>query len=412
MSNGFEHSEDDDWLIIGGGPHGLALAGALLVSGTTDHDHLRIVDAGAQPLWAWRKRADNCRMLMLRSDTRYHLDCWPEAVPYTLDQWGAAHGMADHTRLLDADTDHRVPTTDLFNAHCDWFVQSRGLDRVWRQGTVTSVERTVDGWRVRCATDETLSAARVVLATGQERLYSPDWARDVHPIYHLLTLDRNSPEWQSYRRLTIIGGALSSAGFALGLLRDFGNATPQISLLARSPLKASVLEADLSTLDLDYQRRFGAEDYAERRQLIGAARSGGTMPPLIRRMLLDAPITILHDTVVQAESNDPIRLRLASGAIHETDAVVLGTGFVRGGCANTLIEQVARDYGAPVAADGFPTPDPTLQWLPGLYLMGGAAELELGPVSRNIAGAAQGVARIMNSISRTTTTQIVAPTEV
>jgi hypothetical protein len=44
-------------------------------------------------------------------------------------------------------------------------------------------------------------------------------------------------------------------------------------------------------------------------------------------------------------------------------------------------------------------PAPNLEWLPGLYLLGGPAELELGPICRNLAGAGQGVARILASFT-------------
>jgi hypothetical protein len=39
-----------------------------------------------------------------------------------------------------------------------------------------------------------------------------------------------------------------------------------------------------------------------------------------------------------------------------------------------------------------------LQWGPGLYVTGALAELEMGPISRNISGARQAAERIVNSL--------------
>ncbi|MDM5220760.1 hypothetical protein QUF86_08335 [Peribacillus sp. NJ11] len=40
----------------------------------------------------------------------------------------------------------------------------------------------------------------------------------------------------------------------------------------------------------------------------------------------------------------------------------------------------------------------SLQWGPGLYVTGALAELEMGPISRNISGARQAAERIVNSL--------------
>ncbi|QOY37926.1 hypothetical protein AWH56_010350 [Anaerobacillus isosaccharinicus] len=43
------------------------------------------------------------------------------------------------------------------------------------------------------------------------------------------------------------------------------------------------------------------------------------------------------------------------------------------------------------------SPKPSLEWEEGLYLLGALAELQLGPVARNISGARRGAERIITS---------------
>ena len=49
----------------------------------------------------------------------------------------------------------------------------------------------------------------------------------------------------------------------------------------------------------------------------------------------------------------------------------------------------------PCARCGYPIVDPSLRWHPGVYVSGPLAELELGPVARNIAGARRAGDRIV-----------------
>jgi len=51
----------------------------------------------------------------------------------------------------------------------------------------------------------------------------------------------------------------------------------------------------------------------------------------------------------------------------------------------------------PTAKDGFPIVDRHLRWRKGLFVMGRLAELEVGPVSRNISGARMAASRIITS---------------
>lgn len=390
-----------EWLIVGGGPHGLALAGALVKAARFDHSSLAIVDAGPAPLWAWRKRAANCGMLNLRSDIRYHLDCWPQAVPYTLAEWAATQLNSDYpVCVLDKEFGHIVASTRLFDAHCNWFINDNRLGQFWQQGLVTRLVRMNDerGWQICLSDGSSLNSRRVVLATGPGQLNYPRWSQAIEPVYHLSNLQQHRADWQNFSHITVIGGALTSANFVLEVSRQKRSSLPEVTLLLRSPLKTSILEANLSALTCEFQNRFKQSDYSTRRALITQSRANGTIPAQVRDNLLKTGAELVQAEVVQASChNSRIKLQLSNDIELETDAVVLGTGFVRGGWSNKLVMQVAQDYQISLSECGYAMPSPNLEWLPGLYLMGGEAELELGPICRNLAGAGLGVARIMSS---------------
>ena len=400
-----------EWLIIGGGPHGIAMAGALVEARICEPKNLVIVDAGPTPLWTWRQRAANCGMYKLRSDVNYHLDCWPVSASYTLAEWAESYNMQAETMLLDTQTQHLVATTRLFNAHCDWFMAQRQAKQAWRwqQGLVTSLVHNdrFKNWQVCLKDGQTLTAQHVVVATGQQQLNYPDWVEAIRPVYHLLDLHTptTSLNWQALHHVTVIGEGLSSLNFALSMVQS-GLPQPKVTLLINRPFKTSVLETDPATLAPEFLAHFSAVDYSTRRQLIQQSRITGSVPLLSLQALQASPVEIRQDLVKNAQmypSSESVRLGLASGAILDTEAVVLGTGFAKGRCWDKLVQRLASDYDLALAEGDFPIPGADLQWLDGLYLLGGLAELELGPTSRNLAGAGQGVRRIMRSLLYPTT---------
>jgi hypothetical protein len=67
--------------------------------------------------------------------------------------------------------------------------------------------------------------------------------------------------------------------------------------------------------------------------------------------------------------------------------VLLATGFEQQRPGGAWLDRAIADYDLPLAPCGYPLVRPSLVWAPGLYVTGALAELELGPVARNIVGA-------------------------
>ncbi|CAH0378542.1 unnamed protein product [Pelagomonas calceolata] len=77
------------WIIVGGGPHGVHIATALLqqVPGVTTAN-LRIVDDNPELLHAWKTRTRDVGMTHLRSSASNHLDVREDALKkYAESSW-------------------------------------------------------------------------------------------------------------------------------------------------------------------------------------------------------------------------------------------------------------------------------------------------------------------------------------
>ena len=66
-----------DWLIIGGGIHGVHIATRLLADADIPADRLRIVDPGPRLLARWHDCTRTTGMTYLRSPSVHHLDVAP-----------------------------------------------------------------------------------------------------------------------------------------------------------------------------------------------------------------------------------------------------------------------------------------------------------------------------------------------
>ena len=81
------------------------------------------------------------------------------------------------------------------------------------------------------------------------------------------------------------------------------------------------------------------------------------------------------------------------------DRVLLATGFESARPGGPMIDHLVRSESLPCAGCGYPIVDACLRWHPRIFVTGPLAELELGPVSRNIAGARRAGDRIVEALS-------------
>lgn len=196
-------------------------------------------------------------------------------------------------------------------------------------------------------------------------------------------------------RTVIIGGGITAAHLAHKLLKHH-----PVTLIMRHPFRIHELDADPGRLGPKNMNSFQLEmDYTMRRQAIQSARHRGSIPVHLSQSLKHA-VQLGQLTVVtgQITSADHQIITLEDDGQIPYHKMLLATGCSSNIQQDPLIYDITHAFSAPTAPCGFPVVTKELEWLPGLYVSGPLAELELGPVSRKIIGARHAATIISNAL--------------
>ncbi|MFP4438824.1 MAG: FAD/NAD(P)-binding protein [Chloroflexaceae bacterium] len=389
-----------DWLIIGGGIHGTHLVLVLTQRAGVDRERLRLLDPHPALLARWHACTANTGMQFLRSGAVHHIDLHPEA----LTRFATTPAGQPHRRFTEP---YRRPGLALFNAHAAHLSNQYDLPALQIVARAHGLTRCTDGWRVETSAGS-IAARRVALAIGSaEHLHWPEWARQLRnagaPVQHIFAPDFCRAHLPPWKHALVVGGGISAAQTALALVeRQPGSVT----LLARHPLRVQQLDSDPGWTGPKYQAGFQQlRDYTRRRAVIRQARHRGSVPPdvavHVRRAVKAETLRLLNAEVADATltADGQVQLRLTGGVGTLTsDCVILATGFDPARPGGAWLDAAIANLGLPIAPCGYPIVDPVLCWAEGLYTLGPLAELEIGPVARNITGARQAAARICQAI--------------
>ncbi len=386
---------DTDWLIVGGGIHGVHIAARLIGEGGVAADRVRIVDPAARLLERWRACTATTGMAFLRSPTVHHLDLDPWSLR---DFAGKRRGRA---RGLFAPPYDR-PALGLFNTHCERVIERFGLQKLHVRERVTACNVLTDGVLARLSDGDEVFARHVVLALGaSEQPFWPDWAPTNHPrVHHVFAPKFSGWPSEQVECVAVIGGGISAGQIALRLVRE-GH---RVYLIARHALRQHQFDSDPGWLGPKHMSSFRRERRLERRRaMISEARHRGSVPPDLRRALRRAfragQIT-WHQAEVAELFGTPetVTLRLATADVVEVERVLLATGFSSTRPGGAMVDNLIKSASLPCARCGYPIVDTALRWHARIHVTGPLAELELGPAARNIAGARRAGDRLVDAI--------------
>lgn len=384
-----------DWLIIGGGPHGVHLAARLVGEAGVDVSRIAILDPAPRLLHRWQTFTTATGMSHLRSPAVHHLDLEPSSLRrFAGDRRGRP------IELFRGRYDR--PSLDLFNRHSAHVIQRFGLAEIHHRGAARSVRSVRGGVRAKTDRGFELTARRLVLAIGAgEQPEWPSWApRDEPRVEHIFAPHLKRLESTDAAHLVVVGGGISAAQLALRLVEQGRS----VDLVTRHPLRVHQFDSDPGWLGPKLMPIFQRERCRDRRRrLIQQARYRGSVPPDTRQALRTAVASGLlevHQDAVSALGPDPdhLRLELASGKVLEGDRVYLATGFAARRPGGTMIDRLVEDLSLSCATCGYPVIDHALRWHPRIHVTGPLAELELGPVARNIAGARRAGDRLIEAL--------------
>lgn len=383
-----------DWLIIGGGLHGTHLSLHLTRVRRVPRDRLRVLDPHAAPFARWDSCTRNAGMGFLRSPYVHHIDLPADSLMHFTDR---GEGKA----LKSFIDPFMRPSTRLFAAHCRHVVRKQQLDELRIVGRAMGLSAIEGGYRVETESGS-IEAAKVLFAlSASEMPLWPGWGRALKdggaPIDHVFDPAFNREEIPAFRSALVVGGGITGAQLAMALAKvNPGNVT----LLTPHVPRVHRFDSPSGWMGPRKMEGFCQEpDMACRRATIRSVRHKGSMPAEVRGTLRRAAelgkLSLRVGCVREASaSGDAISLVCEDGTTLTADRVVLATGFETTRPGGEWLDRAIADMGLPVAPCGYPIVDRTLRWQDGLYTTGALAELELGPVARNIIGARQAAERL------------------
>ena len=383
-----------DWLVIGGGIHGVHIAARLIGDANVPVHRIRIIDPGEHLLERWRACTATTGMTHLRSPSVHNLDL----NPWSMMRYAKRrHRRASGTFALPFNR----PKLQFFNEHCDKVIREFGLNKVHVRARAVSCAVSCDDVTVGLSTGVELSASNVVLAIGSgEQPQMPDWApKDDARIHHIFSPEFNG--WPSIAEtVAVVGGGISAAQVALRLVEE-GH---EVYMVSRHALREHQFDSEPGWLGPKLMTGFQREtDVDQRRTMITEARYKGSMPPDVRRALQAAinraEIHWHQDSVRAIDVEESgLTLHCANGDTVAVDRVLLATGFTGRRPGGAFIDELVESASLPCASCGYPIVDKTLRWHPRVYVSGPLAELELGPTSRNISGARRAAERLVAAV--------------
>ncbi len=395
-----------DVVIVGAGPQALTLVTHLLQKKKSMRNRFVVIDPAGDWLQQWQHQFAAYEIPHLRSPAVHH----PDPNPHALRSFAEAHAQA----LFPP---YDLPGTQLFQDFCRdvirrWQLQERVIPAQVQHIEPFDQQRR-QWFRLWLTGGRTLIAKRVVLAIGGGALQSPVWAQTL-PLTYASDRLRHSSQIDlrgmrlSGERVLIVGSGLTSGHLALGAIKR--GAT--VIMMARRTFYEKLFDAEPGWLGPKYLKGFHAElDWQSRCQMIQSARNGGSLTPAIftqlRRSERDGKLSFYEQCEVQAAewTGDIWKVICNHPDTHDClahlpiDRIWLATGNTID-VRNWSILSAVRDRYPLAMVQGLPVLDDHLRWpgCPNLFIMGGAAALQLGPVARNLFGGKLASQRIVPAL--------------
>jgi FAD-NAD(P)-binding len=388
-----------DTAIVGAGAHALTLMLHLLQKRKEMRGEVLAFDPSGSWLSHWHRQFANQEIPHLRSPAVHH----PDPDPYALRRFA-------ESRFNELYPPYDLPGRQLFQDFCEHTIQAFDVgDRVVK-ARVTRLESLQRQFRLWLDDGSSQLAKRVVLATNSSVRQVPDWVSQISGDYpqdrlvHSEQIDLRSLKLAG-ERILIVGGGLTSGHLAVGAIARGA----KVALMSRRALKEKIFDAEPGWLGPKYLKGFEVEtDWEKRRQMVLAARDGGSMTPAMLTQLRRANHSgLLHFhemcQVASARWQETYwQIICEDGMELACDRLWLATGTRFDVHAEPLLAEVMVKYSSPIVG-GLPVLDKHLRWLGcELFVMGGLSALRVGPTARNLSGARMASDRIVPALTKST----------
>ena len=385
--------ESIEWLIVGGGIHGVHIAARLLGETDLSPVNLRILDPGKQLLDRWNQSTARVGMTHLRSPSVHHLDLHPWSLLEFAEQKSDQY-FPNFIPPFDR------PNLSLFKDHSESVINHYELSDIHIQDKAVSCSLQDDGVLVQLSKGSEIKTNQIIFAIGSsEEPEWPKWAEkfDEH-IDHIF--DPNFKNWPTTPEIiSVVGGGISAAQVALRLT----NEGHEVHLVSRHSLRQHRFDSDPGWLGPKLMKKFNKVSCVNtRRSMISEARHKGSVPPDVYQALEQAiqneQLYWYEDEIHSLNCNgSDLLLTLSNQKDIRTQRILLATGFKSNRPGGPMMDTLIKSASLPCAQCGYPIVDSELRWHPKIYVSGPLAELEIGPAARNIAGARRAGDRLVNA---------------
>lgn len=395
-----------DIAIVGAGPQALTLVTHLLQKKKSMQDRFVVLDPAGDWLQQWQHQFAAYEIPHLRSPAVHH----PDPNPHALRRFA-------ESRSEELFPPYDLPGTQLFQDFCRdvirrWALQDRVIPAQVQQIEPFYHQRQ-QRFRLGLTDGRVLIAKRVVLAIAGGTPQIPVWVQTLWPIYSSDRL-RHSQQVDlrglavAGERVLIVGSGQTSGHLALGAI----NRGAMVTMMARRTFYEKLFDAEPGWLGPKYLKNFHAEpDWENRWQMIQSARNGGSLTPAIftqlRRLERAGKLSFYEQCEVQSATRTGNAWKVTCNhpdfqdclAHLPIDRIWLATGSTIEVQNWSILSEVRDRYPLPMV-QGLPVLDEHLSWpgCPNLFIMGGAAALQLGPIARNLFGAKLASERIVPAL--------------
>jgi len=391
-------------VVIGTGPAGIAVAGALWHAGVHD---LVLLDPAERPCARFLDRVDAIGQRVLRSPYEHHpgveghRDC--ELLDFARLHW-AELTQTERGEIRMAQSGHRsVVPLDVFEAYASHVAEIHDVpQRAWQATVRQTMPRGpgVDD-EVDVVTDRgVLTARHVVLCLGEERRTAPSswWAERPASVRYwdepeqAQPTGRGSTSTASNGRTVVVGAGLTAAHVLTEAL-EHGRDVAWVMRAAQETYKCA--DVDATFFRPEGRATFARSTAEERVELTNRHRHASVMfefRPLLNAAEADGRMIVHRNVDVTAVEAG--RVRLSDGRSVHGDEIVL--------CLGTHARPGGGVLGAEFVGPGmWGDLDPrTLAYVraPQVHAVGAAAGGVLGPAARNIDGHRVAAERIVRAV--------------
>lgn len=377
------------WTIIGGGIHGTTAAIKLRHEGL-EKEQLTIIDPYTTLCEQFNQFTQRISMPFLRSPFVHHIH--PQ--PFHLKQYAK---LNQYTSAYYGP--YKRPQRDMFMHHVHDLVHQYELNDCHIQGAVSKLNRHRGKWQVQLKSGKMVTTDCVVIASGcNHRPFIPEQFKENAKATHIFDSNYNAEIDRKTNH--VVGSGISAAHLTLKLL-NHQNSDDIIHLWLNKQIEIHDFDAEPGWLGPKRMNQLSAISSSEERmKLIEQERHKGSMPMelflRLKKHEQTGRLQLHHPPIDEVRSNQII----SEGHTYPYQHILLATGFVNQLGAQPFVRALIHEEDAPLNECGYPSLTYELEWLPQLFVMGGLADLELGPFARNIMGGKEGAERISKALSR------------